>query len=349
MFDPNQFKEQFRENSEEIQAFLDAEKQSILQSHKLKILHSVHLVKFWESRPNRKLTFAIFFKTDDIDELDFEKINEALSKEIPDALKHSQIIELSTEFAILNSLKEEPDDAMLAKLSKKGNVVFYFGEEGIDVAIMGEVFDRINIFYDEKTRMKFKKKYHINDLSNCLKEYERNIREPGVNQIFFASKKLVEQFKPINPPKNTLHNKPESLLRDSLISFLNQNTQHHFSREVELNNKRELDLYTEVDTKKYLIEVKWLGQSINDDETGFNQAVSDGSARKGITQTLEYIKHLIEDMNYNLHVGYLCVFDARETVNPINYNGFNFIADELEPYYKNHFVKLNEVRLMRTT
>jgi hypothetical protein len=128
---------------------------------------------------------------------------------------------------------------------------------------------------------------------------------------------------------------------------LNRNTQHTFSKENELNDKRELDMFTEVDGKKFLIEVKWLGQSINDDETDLAQKVTDVSARDGVTQTLEYIQHLFEKMRYNLHCGYLCVFDAREIKKPVNYKGFKFVSEELLPYYEKHFIKLNEIALTR--
>lgn len=99
--------------------------------------------------------------------------------------------------------------------------------------------------------------------------------------------------------------------------------------------------------KKYLIEVKWLGQAVNDDETDLTQKVTDFSAREGVTQTLEYIKHLFEEMNFNIHCGYLCVFDAREIKKQVDYQNFNFVRADLLPYFKKHFIKLDEIALSR--
>ncbi len=106
-------------------------------------------------------------------------------------------------------------------------------------------------------------------------------------------------------------------------------------------------LYTEVEGKKYLIEVKWLGQAVNDDESDLTQKVTDYSAREGVTQTLEYIKHLFEEMSFNVHCGYLCVFDVREVKSPVNYQNFDFVTADLLPYFKKHFIKLEEIKLDR--
>lgn len=336
-----------QENPEELHAILDSERSAILNAPELKILHGKYLTDFWKDRPNKQLTYAIIFEETHISQLHFDNIKNNLGLTITETLKTKRVIRVDNSFEEIESFEFEITHDYLISESNKKNVVLFFGEEGIDVVVRGKIFPRINVFYDEADRIQFFKKYHISNLQACLKEYENYIKEPGVNEAFFASKKLVNKIKPFDPPNNTLHNKPEKILRDNLLSFLNRNTQHTFSKENELNNHRELDLYTEVEGKKYLIEVKWLGQSINDDETALTQKVTDVSAREGVTQALEYIKHLFEEMNFNIHCGYLCVFDAREVKNPVNYQGFDFITVDLLPYFTKHFIKFDEIALSR--
>ncbi len=347
MFDFNELKKYLKDNPEELLAILDSERLSVLNAPEVKLLHSKYLIDFWKERPNKQITYVLFFSEVLISDLDFDNIKNNLSGIITETLKLNRSIQVDKDFGVVASSAEEIKHDFLINLSNKNNVVFFFGEEGIDVVVRGKIFPRINVFYDEADRVQFLKKHHISNLQACLKEYEIYIKEPGVNEAFFASKNLVLKIKPVNPPNNTLHNKPEKILRDNLISFLNRNTQHTFSKENELNNQRELDLYTEVEGKKYLIEVKWLGQSVNDSETDLTQKVTDVSARDGVTQTLEYIKHLFEEMNFNIHCGFLCVFDARENKNPIKYQNFGFVTPDLLPYLKKHFIKLDEIALSR--
>jgi hypothetical protein len=347
MLDIDELKNFIRNNPQDLEAIYDSERATILNSHEIKMLLSKYLTDFWQERPNKLITYILFFNESLIGGLKFDNIKQNLNDAITEQLKTHRIIQVDSLFSII-SINETPiNHEFLIECSNKKNVVFFFGENGIDVVIRGKIFPRINIFYDEPDRMKYLKKFHISKLQQCLKEYEGFIKEPGINDAFFASKNLVSRIKPKNPPKNTLHNKPEKILRDNLLSFLNRNTQHTFSKENELNNQRELDLYTEVEGKKYLIEVKWLGQSINDTETDLSQKMTDYWAREGVKQTLEYIKHLFEEMNFNLHCGYLCVFDARETKTPIDYKNYSFIAAEYLPYFRMHFQKLDEILLDR--
>ncbi|SEP06546.1 hypothetical protein [Flavobacterium sp. fv08] len=333
-------------NHIEVSAIMEAERLKINNAAEIKILHAKFLTNFWKDRPNKSISYVIYFKEDCIQTLNFGKISENLAL-VTEALKTNNILAVNSDFEIIEKCFQNITESFLLDYSNNQHVVFFFGEEGIDTVIRGKIIDKINIFYNESDRLQYLKKYHISKLQECIKEYEIFVREPGNNDAFFASMSLIKQLKAENPPKNTLKNKPEKILRDNLLSFLNRNTQHTFSKENELNNMRELDLYAEVEGKKYLIEVKWLGQSINDDDTAFTQKMTDIAARKGVTQTLEYIQELIENMRYNVHCGYLCVFDVREDKRAVNYDGYNFIPDQLKPYYTNHFIKLDEISLDR--
>lgn len=345
MLDFTKVSDYIKENFEEAITIIEAERLTIVNNARLKFLHHKFLFEFWKERPIKQNTFVIFFHEDAIANLDFPHIKNNLENSITGILKTYKYIEVDANFNIISKNADKITEELNIKLSNSRKVVFFFGFEGIEIAVRGKIIEKVNFFYDESDRAKYLKKHHIEDLNICIKEYEKSIMDPGNNKMFFASKGVVSKIQPLNPPKNILHNKPEKLLRDNLIAYLNHNTQHTFTKEIELNNQRELDLYTEVDGRKYLIEVKWLGQSINDDETGFSQKITDFSAREGVTQTLEYIKHLFEDMTYTVHCGYLCVFDVRENKTIINYNSFNFIRQDLQPYYHKHFCLLDPISL----
>jgi len=344
--DVGKLKEIVQNNHEELIAILDSVRLSIINAAGVKILHSKLLNTFWEDRPNKKLIYVIYFNEVQISLLNLDTIKNNLLTIITDRLKTHKCIQVNNEFEIVSYTNEINHDCLI-DLSNKQNVVFYFGEEGIDVVVRGKIFPKINVFYDEADKVKYSKKFHISELQECLKEYEKFVNTPGINEAFFASKTLINKLQSTAPPMNTLINKPENILRNNLLVFLNSNTQHDFVKENELNDKRELDLYAEIDFKKYLIEVKWLGQTINDDDSGFTQKITDFAARDGVTQTLEYIQELIEKMNFNVHCGYLCVFDAREVKKPVNYQEFKFVRADLSPYFKKHFIKLDEIALSR--
>lgn len=346
MSDFIEIKKFVQNNHEDLIAMLDSVRLSIVNDPIIKILHSRLLNKFWTDRPNKKFTFVIYFDESQIKLLNQVAIEGNLFTVITERLKTHSCIQVNNEFAIISNKNEINHDSLI-NLSNENNVVFYFGENGIDVFVRGKIFPRINVFYGESERVKYSRKFHISELQECLKEYEIFINTPGINEAFFANKTLVHKLQPKSPPINILINKPENTLRNNLLLFLNSNTQHDFVKENELNNKRELDLYAEIDFKKYLIEVKWLGQSINDDDSGFTKNITDYAARNGVKQTLEYIQELIERMNFNVHCGYLCVFDARDNKNPIDYGEFKFVTKELTPYYKKHFIKLDEIALER--
>ncbi|KQS46557.1 hypothetical protein ASG38_12240 [Flavobacterium sp. Leaf359] len=346
MFDVKNIRAFVRDNHEELTAIMESQRMEISNSPLIKLLHGKYLVPFWKERPNKEYFYAIYFDEALIEDINLDAIANSLDL-ITESLKIYNWIKVNSNFEVIEQATINLNEEALINQSNTKKVVFFFGLEGIDTAIRGKIIDKINVFYNEVDRMEFAKRYHISQIDKCLKDYEAYIGEPGINQGFFASDALVNRLRPVNTPRNILLNKPEKILRDNLISFLNRHTQHTFSKENELNNQRELDLYTEVKGKKYLVEVKWLGQSINDMDTDLTQKVTDVAAREGVTQTLDYIKQLIEDMNFNLHCGYLCVFDVREVKNPINYRNFDFITNELQVYYKNHFIKLDEINLDR--
>lgn len=347
MTDLTDVKKFIENNRSEVNAILESERLEIVNNPKLKILQNQYLFDFWHARPNKKFIFIIFFQEKLVDKLDYDSIANSLSNEITESLKCFNVLHVDENFRVIEKFSQKIEEKKILELSNNSSVAYVFGEEGIEIGVRGFIFNKSNLFYNEIDREKYLRKYHISELQNCLLEYEKTLTNPGLNSLFFSSRATVERIEADCKYRNILVNKPEKYFRDNLLLFLNEHTQHKFIKENELPSREELDLYTEADGKNYLIEIKWLGRSINDDETGFSQPLTDYHAREGVVQALNYIKELIEKMNFTLHCGFLCVFDARDIKKDINYRDFKFIEDkpDLVPYYLNHFIKLREISI----
>lgn len=58
-------------------------------------------------------------------------------------------------------------------------------------------------------------------------------------------------------------------------------------------------------------------------------------ARSGVTQTLEYIKKLMNSTKKGLRHGYLAIYDARDVKNDIDFEEYYFVREELKKYMQN--------------
>jgi hypothetical protein len=238
----------------------------------------------------------------------------------------------------------------MVKISENSNVVFFFGDSGIDNFIRGVPKVKVNLFYTEEDQQKYSERYHMSSIKDFFKFYQKEIlRNPAAYGLFFAEKSVLNRINPEYIDKNILKNKPEKYFRDHLQLHLNTHTQHNFQKELELPvSKRKIDLYTEVDGKTYLFEIKWLGQSIANDGTKLSRPVTDSSAIDGVTQTLEYIEEMIENMGLNLKCGYLLVFDARLDKKPVDYQNYDFVPGNYRGYFESNFEKLTELKIDNT-
>ncbi|NDV47911.1 hypothetical protein D0T49_12735 [Paludibacter sp. 221] len=109
---------------------------------------------------------------------------------------------------------------------------------------------------------------------------------------------------------------PEHLLRDSMVYFLKARLR---GEGLEVRPEQAVDTSHPVDVKVTwgftnhiaLIEIKWLGKSLNNDTLTFTSNYTDSRARDGATQLAEYLDaNAIQVPNHNT-IGYLVVFDLR--------------------------------------
>jgi hypothetical protein len=114
-----------------------------------------------------------------------------------------------------------------------------------------------------------------------------------------------------------LTNKPEAIMRRSLARHLRSTLRGH--ELVETREEQNVDESHPVDIKVTwslsnrlaLIEVKWLGDSVNEDGTASQTRYRDARAREGAQQLSDYLDANIARAPQHVTQGYLVVFDAR--------------------------------------
>lgn len=131
--------------------------------------------------------------------------------------------------------------------------------------------------------------------------------------------------------KTALHSKeriffkphPEHLLRDSMVYFLKARLR---GEGLEVRPEQAVDTSHPVDIKVTwgftnhiaLIEIKWLGKSLNSETRTFTSSYTDSRARDGAMQLAEYLDaNAIQVPNHNT-MGYLVVFDLRRKATKID-------------------------------
>ncbi len=314
------------------------ERTHLIDIKEFKILHSL-LDNYWNERPNKGSMFTICIDESNIQLLDLSVIKENLKKNIDNALCTGNELCVDNKFNIISARYLKYNDRTevnrhFTDLSEEGYCVFFFGPSGIDIYVKGVHELKVNIFYTTEDFMRYKEKYHISDIEQIFENYQnRALVQQYVYSTFFADKATLAQIGIASGQKNILRNKPEKFMRDHLMDFLNNNTQHRFYKESELiASKRETDIYTEVDGELYLFEIKWLGRCISDCGTRFTNLNTHSYARQGVKQTLEYVQEIIDIMNITLKCAYLVVFDARDEKTAIDYQNFDFLEDKLKKF-----------------
>jgi hypothetical protein len=308
----------------------------VLNNPKFKILKSNHLEKYWLKRVNKKSLFTIYIEESLLDDLDFKKIDSNLYSTIQKVIHTSNYIEVNEAFDILSSetvnfRSSHKVKRLLKDKSQEGYCMFFFGKQGLDVFVKGESITDLNLFYSNEDVERFYEKGDISQIKEVLNSYQNGcLRKQFEYSRFFVDKGTIDKYGFKN---NTLLNKPEKFMRDHLRNFLAERMRHTFKIEIELEaSKRELDIYTEVDGEFYFFEIKWLGQSVNQNRDRISVTYTDSRARSGVKQTLEYIEELVEVMGVNVKSGYLVIFDAREDKQEIDYQGYTFLDAKLMQY-----------------
>ena len=142
-------------------------------------------------------------------------------------------------------------------------------------------------------------------------------------------------------------NAPESLLQEALCEYLMSTLrdQATVKREETVDESHPVDLRITFKSTNHmaLIEIKWLGRSINEEETGFTASYNVKRANEGAKQLVDYIDSNTESFPSNATAGYLVVYDLRRNNNTKPSNNklvrkdadfYRFKELDLKPDYK---------------
>lgn len=245
-------------------------------------------------------------------------------------------------------------------LSKEGFVVFQITTDAtLNFFIDGEDFGE-GVFYSNDTRRSYEQLKTIDQLEEVLDKYRIHLTQQDTYLKFFVHKYGLLALKKIMDDKSSdkdfvanhkhlLNNKPEELFREDLRFFLKQNMKVHVNREELLDNLDRLDiqLLDEEGRDLYLMEIKWVGESINDKGSGISTRF-DAKPRinpDAVEQVLDYIQQLLKEEK-NIKYGYLVVFDARKDDQEDTGVGISeeTLSEEKRKYY-HRFKKFNDFRV----
>ena len=222
--------------------------------------------------------------------------------------------------------------------SKNGHIVFFFGMEGVDYWFMGEKKSFDNVFLSQNNINDYQKREDISKVLEVIKKYnDEELTQRETYGNFFETKSTLNRIytsKGIEEKKRCyyiLRNKPEDRMRKALRNYLSKEIKATFNIEPELGSGKKIDISTEVEDIVYIFEIKWIGQSVDDDGDSFTQKQGATTVRDGYTQTLEYIEEFLISERKSLQAAYLIVFDARKEKTEIMIDKNN-IDNKLKQY-----------------
>ena len=146
-------------------------------------------------------------------------------------------------------------------------------------------------------------------------------------------------------------NKPEKIMHESLKEYLSSNVRGidvEILSEFNLNAKKPVDIrvYWKNANRCALIEIKWLGASLDENNKKITTSYTKSRARAGARQLKEYLDLAASDSPGIITKGYLIVIDARRKgVNKkilkiiSEKNGFFYESDEID-YPDNYSKKI---------
>lgn len=324
---------------EEVSQILEKQKDLVESDRNYRMLLKRFLENTWETQNDHKILFSIVVSPDDVANMQFANLKDNM-EEVVKSVAEANLLRIDQKGNLVEKQYLDGNTAEIkAKLIKisLNDYVFFFGEEGITRYINGRAIDDRNIFYTRKDQMTFSKKKDITHIDEVMDDYSREYVTQQVNYMaFFADNATLRQIDSKLICRNILKNRPEHYMRDQLIIYLTDHMRYTFTREPELGqSKRELDIFFDVSGELYLIEIKWMGVSINDQGNGLSTKYTDCRAREGVTQTLEYIEELMNSSEKGLRHGYLVIYDARDVKEEIVFNDYSFVRNELKKYLQN--------------
>lgn len=316
---------------------LEQIKSEPMQPEKIKIIKNRYFLKLWDEIDTNRDTFIVLLPQEKLNNISLEKEYSDFKLEISKLIKEGyNKFTLNEEFEIKHKSSNTYSNTYEAfndyKKLSYNNIVFFFGDTAVDIFINGDT-EHYNTFYCAADLQRYTEKFTIEQLEQVLDLYNNHyICKQDEYSRFFESKANINKLENKHN-YYILKNSPEKFMRDNLRSYLNEHMQARFQIEIELPvSKNKLDLYTEVNGGFYFIEIKWLGKSINSEGTSISSNHSDSRARKGVVQTLEYIKELKNNTTNNIKCGTLVIFDARKEKNKIDYRNLEFIPSDLLKY-----------------
>jgi hypothetical protein len=302
----------------------------------LENLHRRILEDFWKSQLNKRNLFTLSISNEMFDNIQLSVFPDKL-KLLNDIIRENNYIQINEECDVIESKRINGNTQEIkTKLESESlnKYVFFFGEEGITLFQNGKAIQDNNFFYSQEDRIRFSKKRDISQLETVLDEYSTQYITQQVNYMcILADNSTLRQINPDLVSHNILRNKPERYMRDQLCQYLTDHMQYNFYVEVELSqSKKRNDIFFDVRGELYFIEIKWIGVSINDKGTGLSTEYGEARVRKGVTQTLEYIKELLNTSEKSLRTGYLLVYDARDDKSEINFQDYEFVNQDLKAF-----------------
>jgi len=306
---------------------------------------------------------AIIMSEEDIMKVKIEDIADFNNLFADEDFSYHNLITLNHKLFIIDKERRSfPSDsnearAIFSEISQKGFVTFILIKKQINYFIKG-VDNSESPFFSLTDINRYNKKRDINEINDVFVEYQESIKERRNYCKFFIElshlKSLREDLqiprdeeeKFIKAHKHLLRNKPEDTFRDDLRLFLTSHLRVFQVKEFLLENMRRLDIFLYDEFGEiYLIEVKWVGQSIHHlgkklgtiyDSTNINP--------DAFFQTMDYLEEL-DNKGQNIVRAYLIVFDARQ--DDLDDTGLNFDSNILTESQTKHYRKFNKVKDFR--
>lgn len=318
------------------------------QSDKLGIFYTSCEKLHFEMSTTKIYYIITILNTNKSEDINLENIEDCFLG-VKNELKKCTWIDLNTSLNLTSSKFYDFDSSHknierdIIDCSKNNNIVFFFGDDGVDCWISGVKEKNTNIFYSYKNREEYNKKDDLSKIEKVFQKYDQSHLSKKHNYCkFFVEKYILNKLN--SAYKNILINKPEEIMRNDLCDYLNIYVKGTFNVELQLDSERKVDIYTEYNNMYYIFEIKWLGKSINDNGDGVSTEYSHARARDGVKQTIDYIKEIIEKMDYRLKQGYLVVFDARDKKDDIDYQDYNNIEEDKKKYL-DYFIRIDALHL----
>lgn len=305
---------------------------------------------------------VIYISEEDIAKVEFDKIGDFNDLFGSDDFALNQKITIDSTLKVVNSERcRIADDSgevrrELAESSKSGLVIFLLLQDKINYLI-GGVDKTESPFFSLYDMKKYNEKKEINQISEVFTAYQEALKERKNYSKFFIElshlKSLridlasIEDEKTfIINNKHLLRNKPEDSFRDDLREFLTFNLRVSEVREYLLENMRRLDIYLYDEYGEiYLIEVKWVGESVHQGGKKIGTSYDSTDINpKAFIQALDYLEEL-DNKGQNIVRAYLLVFDGRN--DDLGDTGLDFDESILSEVQKKHFRKFNKPKDIR--